>query len=1054
MLKGVKGKVSDRKFLNKKGAIPIIAIIVVVIVAAAVGVVKINTLAEPPVMLSGSPDCPGPGCECDDGVDNDGDGLTDYEEEEDDCDGDPEADDECPSGQILFRIRELTNAHGAKAVYENYPLDYHTYIYSVCQHEEVTDPGNYVCDGTNGVIRLVIDPNNMNMHAEKIGQTNPNYEDICFDSFTCDYAVDCSTLPGLTYECFASLKPIDSNSPDTNMHLGRCESYPANEKLCCAYAPGFRMTPPPDMSPPNSPQFSPPGEVWLDVRPGIEYKQVPAGDRYDIVAETEFMERKLGNPVTSWTLHESYNGQEPYIPITSGGPIVDPVLFTVILDGSPGDTIQHRLEYSDGVTTVESKGGLVEVISPSDCENGMREYDEECDDGNSVPNDGCTNCITDSEYTCTRIYGETSVCTICGNGVCDAGEDHNNCAADCITYCGDAEIQEPNDEGYYEQCDDGNQFDDDGCNYPECQLEPGYECPTPGQQCTPFCGDLMVIEGEGCDDGGRCGGTGETCDISNPDPEEECDGGLLCEAVPNDGCTNCEEDDGWDCPLSGGPCSEYCGDSLIVGGEVCDSGNLAGQTCESQGFPGGGTLACSPNCFWFITSNCIGPECGDGSVDSPEECDPPGTIESCTQGEYIGSRTCNQMCMWDDCTAGFCGDGTVQNPPEECDPFASGSCPTGEACRPQGHSQECTCYTTSCFPAGTKVTMADNSKKNIEEIKIGEFVTSYDEKTKETKKERVTEIETPIRDHMCEIKFSDGTTLELTDEHPIYAKNNWVDNVRGLSNWRSIDPSKTKIESPTLKTSKLKINNEILLENGDYKTIEKITCWKEDVQTYNLKIANTQTYFAEDILVHNKPCFLGDTKIVTPEGSTEIQYLKVGDLVMSRNLETGELEPTKIVEVDEHTADEYLIINKGLKVTANHKMLINGEWQEIGKAKVGDKLSGSSNKEKAIYSIETVKERGVKVYNIELGENHNYFAKGLKEGLMAHNGIKQTASGAQTTKVGTTTQIQKEVADEFDVAVDDKKLGIKSIGSTTSLSPQSPIGKIRSWLSNWWDGLF
>lgn len=77
------------------------------------------------------------------------------------------------------------------------------------------------------------------------------------------------------------------------------------------------------------------------------------------------------------------------------------------------------------------------------------------------------------------------------------------------------------------------------------------------------------------------------------------------------------------------------------------------------------------------------------------------------------------------------------------------------------------CY--SCFPAGTKVTMADGSRKNIEKIEAGETVISQTE-TGETTESRVAEIETPIRDHLCRIEFADGSYLEATDEHPLRAK--------------------------------------------------------------------------------------------------------------------------------------------------------------------------------------------------------------------------------------------------------------------------------------------
>ena len=54
----------------------------------------------------------------------------------------------------------------------------------------------------------------------------------------------------------------------------------------------------------------------------------------------------------------------------------------------------------------------------------------------------------------------------------------------------------------------------------------------------------------------------------------------------------------------GGPLPPYCGDGAINAcGEVCDGADLGGATCYTQGFVGGGPLACSPGCE-LDTSAC------------------------------------------------------------------------------------------------------------------------------------------------------------------------------------------------------------------------------------------------------------------------------------------------------------------------------------------------------------------------------------------------------------------------------------------------------------------
>ena len=147
----------------------------------------------------------------------------------------------------------------------------------------------------------------------------------------------------------------------------------------------------------------------------------------------------------------------------------------------------------------------------------------------------------------------------------------------------------------------------------------------------------------------------------------------------------------------------------------------------------------------------------------------------------------------------------------------------------------------SCFPAGTSVLMVDFSDKNIEEVRVGDFVFGYNIETNEKVVEEVLELESPIREHMCELTFEDSF-LELTNEHPIYT----------LKGWKSINPFETANENPDLFVGELEIGDEVLFVNG-FSKLKDINCWEETLQTYNLKsVSGYNNYFAENVLVHNK----------------------------------------------------------------------------------------------------------------------------------------------------------------------------------------------------------
>ena len=60
-------------------------------------------------------------------------------------------------------------------------------------------------------------------------------------------------------------------------------------------------------------------------------------------------------------------------------------------------------------------------------------------------------------------------------------------------------------------------------------------------------------------------------------------------------------------------------------------------------------------------------------------------------------------------------------------------------------------------------------------------------------------------------------------------------------------------------------------------------------------------------------------------------------------------------------------------------MFVNGEWIEIGNAKIGDKIR-TLNGDELIETIEWIDEKS-KVFNLEVENNHNFFA----ERYLAHN---------------------------------------------------------------------
>ncbi len=203
------------------------------------------------------------------------------------------------------------------------------------------------------------------------------------------------------------------------------------------------------------------------------------------------------------------------------------------------------------------------------CGNGVREGDEECDDGNGTSGDGCEACQVTAGWVCYGSNPMTCVQPICGNGVRDFGE----------------------------QCDDGDLDPDDGCS-DFCEVEEGFVCPNPGEDCWAVCGDGLILGNEDCDDG-------------NTDGDDGCN--AACRFEPGWSCTL--TDPGCVMPNCAYTCVEAeCGNGTQELGEGCDHGDLiAGD-------------GCSPTCQVEPTidsgpSPVVNAPCGDGMVAGTEECD-------------------------------------------------------------------------------------------------------------------------------------------------------------------------------------------------------------------------------------------------------------------------------------------------------------------------------------------------------------------------------------------------------------------------------------------------
>ena len=294
-----------------------------------------------------------------------------------------------------------------------------------------------------------------------------------------------------------------------------------------------------------------------------------------------------------------------------------------------GDGCSERCQVEEPPPSCPDGGAMCEN---AECGDGIVEDDEVCDDGNTESGDGCVEtCLAiESAWSCPA---EGGACSLCGDGEVSAGE----------------------------ECDDQNFQAGDGCS-DGCMLETGATCLQAGVQCT-VCGNGF-IEFIAIDDNGTPDDPSDDFyDSEDPDALEGCDDG---NGDGGDGCSSaCSIEDGgdlpWLCPLPGVGCGR-CGDGEVQAIETCDDGDREGDDgCSSDCTAVEPGYLCPPH-----GGACV--VCGDGEIEDG--------LEACDDGNALSGDGCNRKCElesdlpWVCPAAGepceLCGNG-VQETNEACD---------------------------------------------------------------------------------------------------------------------------------------------------------------------------------------------------------------------------------------------------------------------------------------------------------------------------------------------------------------------------------------------------
>ncbi|MFA6097083.1 MAG: pilin [Candidatus Paceibacterota bacterium] len=161
------------------------------------------------------------------------------------------------------------------------------------------------------------------------------------------------------------------------------------------------------------------------------------------------------------------------------------------------------------------------------------------------------------------------------------------------------------------------------------------------------------------------------CNASDNSFDTACDAGVASVCDDKIEGAACNPPVGGTCDANGQCVAPICdNDGVKEATEACDGGDLAGETCITQGFPGGGVLACTGTCT-FDTSGCSA--CLLAPLDGI--CPPGCTIATdgdcgewnCSSGDTID---CNTFASGGTCSSfdgDPCGGPNVWNCSGNCD---------------------------------------------------------------------------------------------------------------------------------------------------------------------------------------------------------------------------------------------------------------------------------------------------------------------------------------------------------------------------------------------------
>lgn len=284
----------------------------------------------------------------------------------------------------------------------------------------------------------------------------------------------------------------------------------------------------------------------------------------------------------------------------------------------------------------------------------------------------------------------------------------------------------------------------------------------------------------------------------------------------------------------------------------------------------------------------------------------------------------------------------------------------------EGSNVQVKLLTHNCFLADTQIATPFGSVA-VQDIEPGQKVLSFDENTNEQIEGTVNQVLKAKTLSHIKLTFDNGQSINTTKSHPYFVE-----------------------ERGWIKAQSLLKGDICKLRNGDNCKVESVESFKGDYTIYNLHgVSPAHTFFANDILVHNK-CFVAGTEITLGDGTTiGIENIEPGKTVMTYNTDTSSYESKLAQGVSKHKVGQIVKITYDdgniIVTTPEHPFYVFGkDWVKAKDIVSNDKCALIGTEELSeikVSKVEVLDEEHF-VYNVlDVADNHNFFANGI----LVHN---------------------------------------------------------------------